>query len=88
VGDEKIAAIGVRMTRWITSHGFALNVAPDLEWFARIVPCGIRDKGVTSMQRLLGRHVPLNAVEDRLVARFGEVFGRAMLETEGNGRAA
>jgi lipoyl(octanoyl) transferase len=76
VGDEKIAALGVRLTHWITSHGFALNVAPDLEWFQRIVPCGIHEKGVTSMQRQLGRTPPMSQVEDRLVVRFCEVFER------------
>jgi lipoic acid synthetase len=75
VGDEKIAAIGVRVARGRTRHGFALNVDPDLSMFGHIVPCGIRDRGVTSIARVLGRPVPMHAVVDRVVARFAEAFG-------------
>jgi len=75
VGDEKVAAIGVRVSRGRTRHGFALNVDPDLSMFEHIVPCGIRDRGVTSMARLLGRPVAMESVVDRVVVRFGEVFG-------------
>ena len=74
VGDEKIAAIGVRVSRGRTRHGFALNVDPDLAMFDHIVPCGIRDRGVTSMARLLGRPVEMHEVVDRVVARFAEIF--------------
>ncbi len=74
VGDDKVAAIGVRIARWITSHGFALNVTTDLSYFDLIVPCGIADRGVTSMERLLNRPVDHREVEDRLVQRFTEVF--------------
>lgn len=88
VGDEKIAALGVRLTRWIASHGFALNVSVDLDWFQRIVPCGIRGKGVTSMQRVLGRPLALAEVEDRLVVRFCEVFERQPLPGAGGAHAA
>ena len=77
VGDEKIAAIGVRVSRGRTRHGFALNVDPDLSMFEHIVPCGIRDRGVTSMAKLLGRPVEMEAVVDRVVARFAEVFDSA-----------
>jgi lipoyl(octanoyl) transferase len=79
VGREKIAAIGVRIARWITSHGFALNVTTDLEYFDLIVPCGIADRGVTSLARLLGRPVDRREVEDRVATHFATVFG-AILE--------
>jgi lipoyl(octanoyl) transferase len=75
VGDGKLAAIGVRISRWVTSHGFALNVSTDLSRFELIVPCGIRDKGVTSMERLLGRPVPMAEVADAVAERFAGVFG-------------
>jgi lipoyl(octanoyl) transferase len=73
--EEKIAAIGVRISRWITSHGFALNVSTDLRHFQLIVPCGIADRGVTSIARVLGRAVPIADVEDAVVDSFREVFG-------------
>ncbi len=75
VEDSKLAAIGVRISRWVTSHGFALNVSTDLSNFGLIVPCGISDKGVTSMERLLGRPVPMDEVADSVVRRFALVFG-------------
>jgi lipoic acid synthetase len=75
VGDAKIAAIGVRVARGRTRHGFALNVDPDMTMFEHIVPCGIRDRGVTSMAQLLGRSVPMRDVVDRTIARFAEAFG-------------
>jgi len=85
---EKIAAIGVRASRpgsagsgWITTHGLALNVSVDLRWFERIVPCGISDRGVTSMQKVLGTAPAVTDVAERLARHFGEVFGRRMVAT-------
>lgn len=75
VGAEKIAAIGIRISRWISSHGFAFNVATDLNFFHLIVPCGISDRGVTSLEKLLGRPVPIEEVEDRIDDHFRAVFG-------------
>ena len=79
VGGEKIGAIGVRIARWVTSHGFALNIASDLAPFELIVPCGIRGHGVTSLERRLGRPVALAAVVDRLASHVAEVFGRRLI---------
>ena len=73
---EKIGAIGVRISRWITSHGFAFNVRTDLEFFRLIVPCGIVDRGVTSLEREVGAEIPMAAVEARFVQFFGDVFDR------------
>jgi len=75
VGDAKVGAIGIRVTRWIAHHGFALNVDTDLSFFDLIVPCGIPDRRVTSMSALLGRPVERAAVEDALDRAFAAVFG-------------
>jgi lipoyl(octanoyl) transferase len=74
VGEEKIGAIGVRIARWVTSHGFAFNVATDLTPFGLIVPCGIREGGVTSLERLLARPVDQDDLIPRLVGHFADVF--------------
>ena len=78
VGEEKVAAIGVRLSRWVTSHGFALNVTTNLEHFGLIVPCGISDRGVTSLSRLLGQAPPMDAVEDRVIHHVCRVFDRSL----------
>jgi lipoyl(octanoyl) transferase len=74
VGAEKLAAIGVRISRWVTMHGFAFNVATNLNFFQLIIPCGIRGHGVTSLQKLLGRPVEMSAVVESVTRHFGEVF--------------
>lgn len=74
LGEEKIGALGVRVRRWVTTHGFALNVNCDLSYYDGIVPCGITDRGVTSMERALGRPVDLDAVKESCGRRFQEVF--------------
>lgn len=80
-GGSKLAAIGVRISRWITSHGFAYNVAPDLDHFTWIVPCGIGDRGVTSLRLLTGDEIRMSQVEDRIAAAFAAVFDRRLLVT-------
>ena len=79
VGRDKLAAIGVRISRWITSHGFAFNVATDLDYFDLIVPCGIPDRGVTSLARL-GIEANRASVESHVIRRFCEVFDGACLD--------
>jgi len=79
VGNDKIAAIGVHLSRWVTTHGFALNVTTNLGDFSGIVPCGILDGGVTSIERVLGRSVPLEQVARAYLPRFAEVFGRELV---------
>jgi lipoate-protein ligase B len=74
VGGDKVAALGVKVSRWVTMHGFALNVATDLQRFDRIIPCGIFHKGVTSMKQILGNEVSMNDVQRQIATAFGEVF--------------
>jgi lipoyl(octanoyl) transferase len=76
VNDAKIGAIGVRISRWITSHGFAFNVTTDVDFFNLIVPCGIADRGVTSLSKEIGRAVEIADVEDHVIEHFGSVFDR------------
>ena len=73
--EEKLAAIGVHISRWVTSHGFAYNVSTDLRYFDLIVPCGINDRKATSLEKLLSRAVSLAEVKPRLVHHFAELFG-------------
>jgi lipoyl(octanoyl) transferase len=73
-GEEKLAALGVHLSRWVTSHGFAYNVSTDLRYFDLIVPCGIPDARATSLERILGRAVEIDGVQARLTEHFGEVF--------------
>ena len=75
-GEEKLGALGVHLSRWVTSHGFAYNVSTDLRYFDLIVPCGIAGKGVTSVERVLGRTVSIEEVRERLVEHFASVFER------------
>ena len=70
--------MGVHVSRWVTSHGFAFNVNTDLKYFDWIVPCGLRDKGVTSLEKLLGHRVEMNEVIECVVEHFGKVFGLEM----------
>jgi lipoate-protein ligase B len=83
VGNDKIAAIGVKISQGIATHGFALNVNTNLSYFQHIVPCGIQDMVITSMERLLGRTVDLDEVAMRLVHYFGLLFRRTMEEAVG-----
>ena len=82
VGRDKLAAIGIRISRWVTMHGFAFNVTTDLRYFQMIVPCGITQgvngHGVTSLQQLTGKQFALTEVAERVTYHFGEVFNRSM----------
>jgi lipoyl(octanoyl) transferase len=76
VDDRKVCAIGVRVSRGVTLHGFALNCATDLAWFGAIVPCGLHDRGITSLSELTGRPVTVEEALPVMAGRFTEVFGR------------
>jgi lipoyl(octanoyl) transferase len=80
--ERKICAIGVRCSRWVTMHGFALNIGTDLSWFEDIVPCGIPHKQVTSLEKELGRPVEMEEVKSAWRLRFGEVFGCEVIDGE------
>jgi lipoyl(octanoyl) transferase len=82
VGNDKLVAMGVHLSRWVTSHGFALNVNTDLRYFEWIVPCGLQGKGVTSLAKLLGRAVDMDLVIERVAGHFGEVFGVEVVESQ------
>jgi lipoyl(octanoyl) transferase len=76
--EEKLAAIGVHISRWVTSHGFAYNVSTDLRFFDLIVPCGIADRKATSLEKLLGRNIATGEVAPRIARHLGELFGLEM----------
>ena len=76
---DPVGAVGVRISRWVTSHGFAFNVSTDLSLFDLIVPCGIADRGVTSLEKILGRPIALEDVAGSLAGHFGHVYGREMV---------
>ena len=87
-GDRKIASIGVRFSRWITTHGFALNVARDVSGFDGIVPCGLSGVRMTSVERESGLLVPLEQAADAVTQRFSSVFGRSVLPAPAGSVAA
>ena len=82
VGNDKLVAMGVHLSRWVTSHGFALNVNTDLRYFEWIIPCGLPGKGVTSIAKILGRPVEMEEIADRVVQHFGAVFGMEVLASQ------
>ena len=84
-GPEKIGAIGVRISRWITSHGFAFNVTTDLEYFDLIVPCGIAEHGVTSLERVAGRPTSVAEAEAEVVRQFSAVFDMGLSDSDQGG---
>ncbi|HXJ91276.1 MAG TPA: lipoyl(octanoyl) transferase LipB [Terriglobia bacterium] len=82
VGNAKLVAVGVHISRWVTSHGFAFNVNTDLSFFDWIVPCGLHGRGVTSLQRRLGHPVELEEATSKVIEAFGQVFGLEMQQAE------
>ena len=83
-GEDKLAAIGVHLSRWVTSHGFAYNVSTDLRYFDLIVPCGIAGKLATSLEKLLGRRAEIREVAPRIAAHLGHLFGIELREASRN----
>jgi lipoyl(octanoyl) transferase len=81
-GPKKVCAIGVRTSRSVTLHGFALNCTTDLSWYDAIVPCGLADRGVTSLSELAERPIPVEEVQEALIPRFEEVFGLRLVPVD------
>lgn len=80
VNDEKICAMGIKVTRWVTMHGFAFNINTDLSYFQKIIPCGIKDKGVTSLKKILNTEIDINDVKKLLTKHFMKIFKYDELE--------
>lgn len=80
VQNRKIGAVGVRISRWVTMHGIALNVSTDLAYFDMIIPCGISDRAVTTLEKELGRKIDLAEVKNRFCTHFAEVFNASLLD--------
>lgn len=78
VENSKMVAIGIAVKKWATMHGFAFNVNTNLEHFSWIVPCGLKDRGVTSLERLIGKTIPFEDVVDKVQTYFGKVFGKSL----------
>ena len=74
IEDRKIAAIGIKVSRWVTMHGFAFNINTDLDFFSGIIPCGISDRGVTSLKNELGKTIDISEVKEKLENNFKEIF--------------
>ena len=79
--DRKICAIGVKSSRWVTMHGIGFNINSELSYFKNIIPCGIEDKSVTSLQQELGRKVDMNELKNRFKTNFTNIFKVELLET-------
>ncbi len=78
VENSKMVAISIAVKKWVTMHGFAFNVNTNLEHFSWIVPCGLKDRGVTSLERLIGKTIPFEDVVDKVQTYFGKVFGKSL----------